>query len=737
MKKNYFLTLLLTFTVVFVSSAQVTELFISKYGEGSSNNKYLEIYNGTDATISLSDYAFPNVSNDPATVGEYEYWNLFPDGAEIASGDVYVIAHGSADDSILAQADHTFNFLSNGDDGFALVKGGTFNDADNDGNYDAGEVTGYTILDWLGDWQGDPGAGWDVAGVSEATKDHILTRKSTVCGPNNDWSASAGTNATDSEWIVGDKDTGWDTIGSFSGCVSDPAISINSPSNNQIFDSSVTDVPVSITISNFTLSSDDGSGSSDGTGDGYIKSTLEETGQSTQVESFFSATLADIAVVSGRSYTLTMELVDNDGNSFAQEVTASASFSVELACDLTLGTISTVCDDSPATTFSGSIAFTGGNTGVDYAITVPSGVVIGGDDPDTVTEGTITFSNMTQDTDFLVNISGDSTSGCDYDRTLYSPVCTSLPVTDAFDYSVGANLSDASVWTDANSGDNIVVASGSLNYSGLETSTGNSITFSESGAEAYTQFADITTGSVYASFLFKVTGFQSNSSPDLTDGGYFAGLGSSTTAYDARLWVRPNPDTNGTTFDIGFGHESSSPTTTTDTYNIGDVIFVVMSYDIDNGQTNVWINPDSSSFANTSPTASINTTDSSAASEINTFIFRQDSDRETPFLQIDELRIDNSWASVTPTGSTASTNNNKINGFNVYPNPVKGNSLTVTTSSTEPKTVNIFNVLGRKVFSQRFSSMNKTMDISGISSGVYIMKVSEGNNIATKKLIIE
>ena len=34
----------------------------------------------------------------------------------------------------LAEADHTHNFLSNGDDGYALVKGGTFNDADNDGN---------------------------------------------------------------------------------------------------------------------------------------------------------------------------------------------------------------------------------------------------------------------------------------------------------------------------------------------------------------------------------------------------------------------------------------------------------------------------------------------------------------------------------------------------------------------------------------------------------------------------
>ena len=738
MKKNYFLTLILTITGVFVSSAQVTELFISKYGEGSGDNKYLEIYNGTDATISLSDYAFPSVSNGPTTAGEYEYWNAFTDGAEIAPGDVYVIAHPSADASILAEADQTHQYLSNGDDGYALVKGGTFNDANNDGDIDAGEVTGYTILDWLGDWQADPGSGWEVAGVSNATKDHILTRKSTVCGPNNDWSASAGTSAADSEWIVGAKDSGWETIGSFEGCVSGAGLLINSPSNNQVFEATTTDVSVSITISNFTLSADNGSGASDGSGDGYIKSTLTETGQTDQEELFFSATLNDIAVVSGRSYSLTLELVDNDGNSLTEQVSASTSFSVELPCALELGSINTVCDDSPATTYSGTIAFTGGNTGVDYAITAPSGVTIGGDDPDTVAEGTITFSNMTQGTDVSVNISGDSTSGCDFDRTLYSPACASLPFSDAFDYTVGANLSDDSGWTDINSGDNIVVASESLDYTGLAASTGNSITFDEAGKEAYTEFADITSGSVYASFLFRVTAFQTSTSPDLTDGGYFAALAGGTTSYDARLWVRPNPDTDGTTFDIGFGHESSSPTFTSETYDFGVVIFVVMSYDIDNRQTNVWINPDPSTFGDTAPTATINTTETSnAASKINLFILRQDSNKETPFLQIDELRIDSSWASVTPASGTASTSNNTINGFNVYPNPVKGNSLTVTTSSTEAKTVNIFNVLGRKIFSQRFSSMNKTMDISEISSGVYIMKVSEGNNIATKKLIIE
>ncbi|MGB2384468.1 MAG: hypothetical protein ACPH8E_03110, partial [Flavobacteriales bacterium] len=44
-------------------------LFFSEYAEGSSNNKYLEIYNPTNETIDLSGYAYPNVSNAPSVPG--------------------------------------------------------------------------------------------------------------------------------------------------------------------------------------------------------------------------------------------------------------------------------------------------------------------------------------------------------------------------------------------------------------------------------------------------------------------------------------------------------------------------------------------------------------------------------------------------------------------------------------------------------------------------------------------
>nr|MBC8196344.1 lamin tail domain-containing protein [Candidatus Neomarinimicrobiota bacterium] len=180
------------------TSCSVANLFFSEAAEGSSNNKYLEIYNASGEAVSLSGYAFPSVSNAPTVAGEYEYWNNFSEGAVIAPGDVYVVCHGSADALISAECDQTHNYLSNGDDGYCLVFG-------NEG--------GFEVLDCVGDWNGDPGSGWAVAGVSNATQDHTIVRKSTVLNGTTDWVASAGTNSDDSEWVVFDQNT-WDYLGS-------------------------------------------------------------------------------------------------------------------------------------------------------------------------------------------------------------------------------------------------------------------------------------------------------------------------------------------------------------------------------------------------------------------------------------------------------------------------------------------------------------------------------------------
>ena len=65
----------------------------------------------------------------------------------------------------------------------------------------------------VGDVGGDPGAGWEVCGVADGTKDHTLVRKSSVVAGNEGaWTESAGTDADDCEWIVLDQND-WTMLG--------------------------------------------------------------------------------------------------------------------------------------------------------------------------------------------------------------------------------------------------------------------------------------------------------------------------------------------------------------------------------------------------------------------------------------------------------------------------------------------------------------------------------------------
>ena len=173
-------------------------LYFSEYGEGSSNNKYLEIYNPGVESISLEGFALAHTVNAPSVPGQYETWVELPVNGIIEPQGVYLIVHSQAAIGLLNIADFSYGNLSNGDDGFALVNG---------------SPTDFTVLDAVGDWNGDPGTGWDVAGTSSATANHTLIRKPTVStGNSGNWSTSAGTTEDDSEWLVLESDN-WDNVG--------------------------------------------------------------------------------------------------------------------------------------------------------------------------------------------------------------------------------------------------------------------------------------------------------------------------------------------------------------------------------------------------------------------------------------------------------------------------------------------------------------------------------------------
>jgi predicted extracellular nuclease len=175
-----------------VASAASSDLFFSEYVEGTSNNKALEIYNGTGAPANLGTEGY-NVQmffNGSPTAGLTI--NLT---GTVANGDVFVLAQAGASAPILAVADQTSSAgWFNGDDAVVLRKG-------------------TTVLDVIGQVGVDPGTEWGTGLTS--TADNTLRRKPAITDgdPN-------GTDAFDpaTEWDGFATDT-FGGLGSHNGVV--------------------------------------------------------------------------------------------------------------------------------------------------------------------------------------------------------------------------------------------------------------------------------------------------------------------------------------------------------------------------------------------------------------------------------------------------------------------------------------------------------------------------------------
>jgi hypothetical protein len=77
----------------------------------------------------------------------------------------------------------------------------------------------------------------------------------------------------------------------------------------------------------------------------------------------------------------------------------------------------------------------------------------------------------------------------------------------------------------------------------------------------------------------------------------------------------------------------------------------------------------------------------------------------------------------------------QFDNLNVYPNPVGNGHVYITSKTTAPKDIEIFDVLGKRVMQLTIST--KELNVSSLSPGVYIIKIKEGEQRATRKLIIK
>ncbi|NVK51797.1 MAG: T9SS type A sorting domain-containing protein [Flavobacteriaceae bacterium] len=404
----------------------------------------------------------------------------------------------------------------------------------------------------------------------------------------------------------------WDDLSVFHNTPSsDPTLVVTAPADNTVFNPSTTETSLKFTVSNFTLSKDNGSGASDGSGQGYIKATLKKDGNLISEPKFFTETPSPISVTAGSTYIATAELVDNSGNSLNPKVEKSITFSV--------ATYTEVADLA---------ALRAGTEGMYYKVT--GGVAI------TYNAGNSRNQRYIQ----------DATAGI------------------LIDDSAGT------ITTNYNVGDGLVNIVGKLSsFAGVL----QLVPTADYGAAA-------TTGNAVAAQTVTIVNLNANLD-----------------MYESE-WIK----INGVTFADADG---------TKVFEAGK------NYNISDGTNTLVFRTNFSGadfIGQIIPTGTVNITGLAAEFNGTAQIF------------------------ATATANIVlGVEKNNIQGFTAYPNPVRNGRLTVSTNSATKKEVTIFNVLGKRVFTQTFTGNNKQLDVSRINPGIYIMKVVEDEKIATKKLVIK
>tara|TARA_R110000787_G_scaffold96415_1_gene199716 strand:+ start:22667 stop:24334 length:1668 start_codon:yes stop_codon:yes gene_type:complete len=79
------------------------------------------------------------------------------------------------------------------------------------------------------------------------------------------------------------------------------------------------------------------------------------------------------------------------------------------------------------------------------------------------------------------------------------------------------------------------------------------------------------------------------------------------------------------------------------------------------------------------------------------------------------------------------TNDNKLQHVIIYPNPTKS---ILNIENAEYSMIKIYDLLGRVVLSKNNISLNERLNVSTLSSGTYLIKISKNNIIITDKFII-
>jgi hypothetical protein len=189
-----------------LESGNCAEPFISQFQEAmSGNNKYAQLYNPSDAAISLDEYTWVNCANGCGDGdGTFEYVWSFPVGATIPVGGTWtwcnsqmeaetLCTDAGADPATCCDLAEPYPVASwNGDDAQGLIKGAF---ADKDAATAAYAACPALLVDQVGSFsEADPGSFWPICGsVNMDTRNGRMFRMADTC---------VGSGSSDAEFLA-------------------------------------------------------------------------------------------------------------------------------------------------------------------------------------------------------------------------------------------------------------------------------------------------------------------------------------------------------------------------------------------------------------------------------------------------------------------------------------------------------------------------------------------------------
>jgi len=372
-------------------------------------------------------------------------------------------------------------------------------------------------------------------------------------------------------------------------------------------------------------------------------------------------------------------------------------------CQAELGTSDAVCETSnPGATddtYAVTLDYTGAATGETFVVsTTPSGFTIGGDNPTSVASGTITVSGVTEGTDITITVDNTADGGlCTLTRVVTSPVC--VPIN-----SVDLELRGIIDFT--------VLSGGS-----------------DGKAIHFVATADI---------------------PDLSV--YGIGVANNGGGTDGEEYTFPAMAVNnGDNILLARSLVAMEDFFTTPGYNLFDVYLEDTAEPSQNGDDAIelfknGVVVETFGDVNCDPNASGTTcpeweyTDSWAYKDVLGAVWPSNwSYGAVDCTDYDTGNTPSSWTTfdtpcVYPFVASLTTEEFNEEALTVFPNPVKDGLITIKSKRTGSLLVEIYDITGRQVLQTNMDT--EVLDVSGLPSGVYTLKVALDQISTTKKIIV-